>query len=174
MRRLLAPALLVALACGADVQADRVCVTTAPLSVTGLALAPSPLPVGPATLRFSIGAAVPMDGRNGVHDVRVLFRSFALTSAQASGFVTSLAVAALPPAGSGLPRVTLGTYQRAPGTADAVVEVTGQGTDLYPYLAGGALQIELSGVADPRQAPGGTYSADARLCAEVSGSVSYL
>jgi len=167
---------LIALAgCGADLQVDRVCVTSpsytvASTRVPGVTTAPLP----PILLAFTMGSAIPDLTRSGVHDVHVLFRSIALDSTQSTAFVTTLTVKAVPPFGSTLSKATLGIYQRPAEGAGTSIEVTSDGMDVFPYLQSGRLVLELSGTIDPSQAPSGTFTAGAQFCAEVQGSVSYL
>ncbi|GEJ55347.1 hypothetical protein [Anaeromyxobacter diazotrophicus] len=171
----LAAALLALAGCSADLQVDRVCVTspgyTVPSArVPGVTSAPLP----PVQLAFALGSTVPDLAQSGVHDVQVLFRSAALDSTQSADFVTTLTVSAVPPSGSTLPKLPLGTYQRPATGAGTSIEVTGDGAELFPYLQSGQLVLELSGTADPSQAPGGSFTAGATLCAEVKAAVSYL
>jgi hypothetical protein len=175
VRAAFATALLALAGCGVDLQADRVCVTSVGYGlvshrVPGVTSAPLPT----FQLAFSVGAAIPGLTTSGANDVQVLFRSLALDSTQSAAFVTALTVKAVPPAGSSLAQLTLGTYQRPAAGAGATVTVTGSGADVYPYLTAGRLVLEISGSVDPSQAPNGTFTAAAEACAEVKGSVGYL
>jgi hypothetical protein len=175
LREARAIVLLALAGCGADLQVDRVCVTSpsytvASARVPGVTSAPLPS----ILLAFTVGSAIPDLTRSGVHDVRVLFRSIALDSTQSAAFVTTLTVKAVPPFGSALSKVTLGTYQRPAAGTGTGIEVTSEGTDVFPYLESGRLLVELTGTIDPSQAPSGTFTARAQFCAEVQGSVSYL
>lgn len=174
MRSFLAAGLVALAACSADLQVDRVCVTTPGygFATTPLPVASAPLP--PVQVPFSVGTAVPDLTKSGVHEVHVFFRSVDVDSSQSTAFVTTLTVSVLPAAGSALPKRILGTYQRPAGAVGTTVHVPGDGTDLFPYLQNGRLVLELSGEADPRLAPAGSFTADAQMCAEVQGSVDYL
>lgn len=174
MRTALAAALLALTACGAAIQVDRVCTTSSGYTFASARAPITSAPLPPVRLSFSLGAAVPDLTQNGVHDVHVLARSFGLTSTQSAAFVTSLTVSVVPPAGSALPKLTVATYTRPAGFAGSAVDVTADGADLFPYMQGGRLTLELAGEADLSQAPTGTFTAAADMCAEVQGSIDYL
>ena len=175
MRTALAIAFLALAACGADLQIDRACATNAGFSSPALPPAPATtVPVPPVRLSFAFGDAVPDLSKSGVHDVHVLARSFDLTSTQSTDFVTSLTVAVVPPAGSGLAQKTIGTYQRPGSGATSPLSVPADGTDLFPYLEAGLLTLEVSGEADPAKLPATPSTLGAAACAEVKGSVDYF
>ena len=176
MRTALAVAFLALAACGADLQIDRACAASAGFSSPAPPVVPATsVPVPPVRLSFAFGDAVPDLSKSGVHDVHVLARSFDLTSAQSTDFVTSLTVAVVPPAGSGLAQKTIGTYQRpGSGAGSTTLSVAADGTDLFPYLEAGRLTLEVSGVADPSKLPPTPSTVGAAACAEVKGSVDYF
>lgn len=172
MRTTFAAALLGLAACGADIQVDSVCTTSSGYTLRSAPMPVASAPLPPIQLTLSLAAAVPTSG--GVHDVHILARSFELTSTQSVAFVTTLTVSVVPPPGSGLPKRTLATYSRPSGFTGTSVELPGDGSDVYPYLAGGRLTLEVAGEADLRQAPTGSFTATTQMCAEVKGSVDYL
>ena len=175
MRTALATALLALAACDADLQVDRVCASSAGFPVPA---SPGPSPgtitLPPVRLAFSFGGAVPDASRSGVHDVQVLARSLDLASTQSTDFVTSVTVAVVPPASSALVQKTIGTYLRPASGSGAGLRVTADGTDLFPYMQGGRLTLELSVEADLSRLPPGASAVDAAACAEVKGSVNYF
>jgi hypothetical protein len=175
VRTLLVIGLLALAGCGADVQMDSLCVTTAGYTILSArvpGVTSTPLPT--IQLGFTVGAAIPDLRNSGVHDVHAWFRSLQLDSTASTAFVTSLTVRAVAPSGSSLPKVALGTYQRPASGAGTTLRVPGNGADVFPYLQSGRLVLEISGVTDPSQAPNGAFTVDAQVCTEVEGSVDYL